>query len=165
MRGVEEFVLNTSSISYIKTNNMKKSALVIIAMLSFNVTFLHAQEPAREPEISIETLVREGGPVYQKLNKRLSSVQWDKDLKTQDIPKIYADEIEAFNREKIQVKKMQSSAANHVLRKPVVKDFELYINYRAEAQADRLFNVLFFKYNPLGARIEQLKKQRPDVIK
>lgn len=109
-----------------------------------------ATEYVAEFGMYLNQLCAYGGPMYQSLEKRMNSIDWNRNLQNQTVPVVTRQEILALRQEKERIKGL--------LR------IEIRRSVYGNTSAYYALSNLSSKYTSLICRIEYFASLRPDAI-
>lgn len=127
---------------------------ILAAMVAFNTPCIQAQSIATEYVAEfgmyLNQLCAYGGPMYQSLQKRMNSIDWNRNLQNQIVPVVTRQEILELRREKERIRGLLRIAIRRSLH--------------GDSSAYYALSDLSSKYTSLICTIEIFARRRPDAI-
>lgn len=143
---------------------MKKVIFAIAMLFCCAISEVYAQatlEYIPQFNMQVNQLIAHGGPQYQYLMQRFRNVNWNKDLRTQEVPIVTRTEIQAFYREKELISQLQM----HYFRNSRPVGYLGVGNAEYGMISTMLSNLVISNYIPLQTRLQFFTVQRPDAVR
>ena len=143
---------------------MKKVIFAIAMLFCCAISEVYAQatlEYIPQFNMQVNQLIAHGGPQYQYLIQRFRNVNWGKDLRTQEVPIVTRDEIQALYREKEMIEQLRW----HYFQISRSSGYSGVGNTEYGMISTMLSNMVISNYIPLQTRLRFFTVHRPDAVR